>query len=225
MKKIFICAFCALLIGHETSLAQDAIMRPYLGVSAGNAILAGSFDGKTFFQTDEDMMLVPKIKPAFGFGGVLGLRVNNGAGEIGYYYYKSEYTTMDGDYSGNCVTHLIRILGITKYLNAYADRTVSPYFDVDMSLSYSVCEKIAYPIGFIGEPISGNYGGFIIGVGGGILVNFSKKLVMDIKILPEYYTGTDIRVKGRDRYEITKFSNLLLQSTIGFKYFFKTRII
>lgn len=225
MKRRYILILCTILLCTGPSYTQDAVMRSYIGFSAGNAILAGSFNGSTFFQTNEDILLVPKIKPAFGIGGVLGLRLNNGAGEIGYYYYKSEYTSMEGDYSGDCVTHLIRILGITKYLNAYADRTVSPYIDVDISFSYSVLDKIAYPIGLASDPSSGTYGSFIIGMGAGILFNFSEHLVMDIKILPEYYTGTDIRVKGRERYEITKFGNLLLHSTIGVKIYFKTRII
>jgi len=53
------------------------------------------------------------------------------------------------------------------------------------------------------------------------LIKLSDKLALDIRILPELYTGTDIRVKGYKWYKIAKFGNFLLQSTIGIKYYFK----
>lgn len=198
-----------------TGISQEIVIKPYVGISGGNLLFAGSFDGSSFFQTDQDILLVPKINPAFGLGAVIGLTLDNGAGEIGYYYYRSEYTTMERDYSGQCTIHLFRILAITKYFNAYADRKISPYLDFEMSGSHAVFDKIAYPVGQPDHPSSGSYGAFILGLGAGSLFRVSDKLAFDLKILADYYMGTDIRVKERDRYEIKKFGNLLVHSTLG----------
>jgi hypothetical protein len=219
--RLFI-VICAMLLYIPCGFSQETVIRPYMGVSAGALIFAGSFDGASYFQTDEDILLVPSINPAWGLGGVVGIRLNNGAGEIGYYYYRSEYTTMENDYSGECAIHLIRVPGITKYLNRYADWRLNPYVDFEMSVSFSVFDKIAYPIGQSELPASGSYGAFILGLGGGTLFRISDQFSLDLKILADYYMGTDIRVKGRDRYEISKFGNLLLQGNIGLKYCFKT---
>jgi hypothetical protein len=213
--------FCAHLFFIISGFSQEIVIRPYLGVAGGNLIFAGSFDGSSYFQTDQDILLVPKINPAFGLGAVIGIRLNNGAAEAGYYYYRSDYTTMETDYAGECSIHLIRFLGITKYFNKYADGVMNPYFDFDMSASFSVFEKIAYPYDQFENSASGSYGAFILGLGGGTLVKISDRLSLDLKLLAEYYMGTDIRVKGRDRYEIQKFGSLLLNSTLGIKYYFK----
>ncbi len=201
--------------------AQEPVMRAYMGVSAGNLLFAGSFNGSDFFQTDEDIMLVPKIRPAFGVGGVLGIALGNGSGEFAYYYYRSEYTTMDPGYAGECSTHLFRVLGVTKYLNAWAERRISPFIDGEMSVSHSVFRKIGYPIGQPLEPGSGTYNALIFGFGGGTRIWFTEALAMELKLLPELYLGTDIRMKGRERYNIKKFNNLMLHSTLVIKYYFK----
>ena len=128
---------------------------------------------------------------------------------------------MDEDYSGKCTTHLIRFLGFTKYFNKYAEGIVRPYIDIDFSVSWSNFNKIAYPLNNIEEPLSARYGGIIVGLGAGILIKISNKLAIDIRVLPEYYVGSSIRVKGYEFYNIKGFGNFLLQNAIGIKYYCK----
>ena len=201
--------------------SQAEEIRPYFGISAGYFLITGSFNGSEFFQTDDHIVLVPKIKPSFGLGGVIGIGSNKFAVDIGYHMTRSEYTSMDEGYSGKCVTHLVRFLGFTKYFNKYAEGTVSPYIDTDLSIAWSNFDKIAYPIGNIEDPLPARYSAIIIGLGVGTLIKLSDKLAMDIRILPEYYIGSSIRVKGYEFYNIEKFGNFFLQSTIGIKYYFK----
>lgn len=202
--------------------AQTVEMSTHFGISAGYSLITGSFNGSDYFQTDDHIVLVPSIKPSFGLGGVIGFGSNKFALDIGYYMTKSDYTSMDKGYSGTCVTHVVRFLGVTKYFNKYAEGIVRPYFDVDLAIAWNVCDKIAYTPHNIEDPLSAKYGGIIIGLGAGTLIKMSDKLALDIRVLPELYTGTDIRVKGYKWYEIAKFGNFLLQSTIGIKYYFKT---
>jgi len=203
--------------------SQAIEMRPYIGISAGYTIIAGSFNGSDFFQTDDHIVLVPRIKPSFGLGGVIGLiESNQMAIDIGYFMTRSEYTTTDEGNSGKCTTHLIRFLGFTKYFNKYAEATVCPYFDIDLSFARNVFNKIAYSPYNTEDLLSAKYGGIIIGLGVGTLIKLSDKLAIDIRVLPEYYMTSNIRVKGYDYYSIKKFGNFLLQSTIGIKYYFKS---
>ncbi|MFH0755657.1 MAG: hypothetical protein V2B15_00025 [Bacteroidota bacterium] len=224
MKKKYEILFAVILLSSfQWLFSQDTEIKYSIGVSAGHLFLAGSFNGKSYFETDESILLVPKIESSFGMGGVLGVAFGGGALETGYFRYRSDYTTMEAGYTGHCTTHLIRIIGINKYFKAYADRRVSPYMDFEMALSYSVFDKIAYPIGQVQDPGPATYGTLILGMGAGTLVRFSERLALDIKILPEYSMGTDIRVKGQDRYSITKFGNFLMHTTFGLKYFSKPR--
>jgi hypothetical protein len=200
---------------------QSEVMHSYFGISGGYTLITGSFNGSDFFQTDEHIVLVPTIKPSFGLGGVIGIGSNKFALDIGYYITRSDYTSMDEGFSGKCTTHMIRVLGLTKYFNKYAEGNVRPYIDFDFSGSWSRFDKIAYPVYNIEDPLSARYSGIIIGLGAGTLIKMSDKLAMDIRVLPEFCIGTDIRVKGYKWYEIAKFGNFLLQSTIVLKYYFK----
>ena len=202
--------------------SQAVEMRPYFGISGGYTLITGSFNGSDFFQTDDHIVLVPKIKPSFGLGWVIGLiESNQMALDIGYFMTRSEYTSMDEGYAGKCTTHMIRFLGFTVYFKKYAEGNVRPYIDFDLSGSWSNFNKIAYPLNNTDEPLSARYGGLIIGLGAGTLINLSDKFALDIRVLPEYYAGSSIRVKGYKLNNIKKFGNFLLQSTIGIKYYFK----
>lgn len=211
--------FCLFFMARVFS--QDAVIRPILGIGAGHMFLTGSFNGSSFFETDEDILLVPKINPAFGFGGVAGLSVNDGAFEMSYYRYESEYTTMEEEYSGKCVSHLVRFLGISRDLNAIAKGRINPYIDLDFSVAFTKFDKVAYPIYQSSDPSPASYTGLIFGFGGGFRAWISEGFALDLRVLPEYYMGTDIKVKGRDRYEISKFGNFLLHTTLSLKYYFK----
>ncbi len=220
-KKLFHLTLILLFFLSVEVKSQSEEIRSYFGISVGYFIFTGSFNGSEFFQTEDHIVLVPRIKPSFGLGGVIGIGSNKFAVDIGYYITKSDYTSMDEGYSGKSVTHLVRFLGATKYFNKYAEGTVSPYIDIDLSVAWNKFDKIAYPLNDVEEPLSAKYGGIIIGLGAGTLIKLSEKLAMDIRVLPEYYIGTDIRVKGYKWYEIAKFGNFLLQCNIGIKYYFK----
>ena len=202
------------------SSAQETLIRPYLGITGGHTIMAGSFNGQDFFRTDEDIMLVPRIRPAFGVGGVAGLAYEKFSIDLAYHFARSEYTTSEEEYAGSCTNHMVRFLGVKKYFGAHSLGRLIPFVDVDLSMVINQLELIAYPMGNMNSPVSGRYGGISFGAGAGIRIILSDMLVADIRVLPEYYLGTDIRVKGRDWYQISKFGNLLLHNTIGINYQF-----
>lgn len=204
-----------------SATSQEIKIRPYTGVSADYIILTGSFDGKSFFTTEEEIVLVPELNPALGLGILFGIKMGTGAIDFAYHVSQMEYSSREDGFSGKSTTHLIRYLSFKKYFKSFSDKTIQPYVDIDLSVAFSHFKKISYLINNQAEVRSANYGGIIFGTGIGSQISLSKSLALDFKVLPELYIGTDIRSKASERYEITKFNNFLLISSIGINYYFK----
>jgi hypothetical protein len=211
-------AFPALLL-HS----QNLTIRPYTGISADYLLLAGSFDGKSYFTTDNEIILVPRLSPAAGLGIMFGIAMGNGAIDFAYHISRMNYTSLEEGFSGKSTTHLIRYLGYKGYFKSFTGKKMRPYLDIDLSIAFSHFENISYSRSNINEVRSANYGGIIFGVGVGSQFSLINNLAIDLKILPEFYIGTDIRSKESKRYEIKKFNNFLLINSIGIVYFFKSK--
>ena len=74
MKKLFLSLPILIFVLVYNVYSQDISFRPFLGVSANYIILTGSFDGESFFETENEIIFVPKIEPNFGFGVQGGIR-------------------------------------------------------------------------------------------------------------------------------------------------------
>lgn len=70
---------------------------------------------------------------------------------------------------------------------------------------------------------SANYNGMIVGLGIGIQLNLNKHIALDLRALPKYYFGTDIKLKGETNYAIKKFNNFLLINSFGINYYFNKK--
>jgi hypothetical protein len=203
---------------------QGIILRPYIGISAGYMLLAGNFDGKSVFTlpTDE-IILVPKLSPAPGFGVQFGIRSNHTEFDWAYNISRMKYTSLTDGFSGTSTNHFIRLLGVKGFIGSIVKKKVKPYIYFDWSLATSHFEKLAYnpsaPLDFK----SANYIGMIVGLGAGIQLNLNKHLALDLRLLPEYYFGTDIKSKGERDYPIKKFNNFLLINSFGINYYFNKR--
>jgi hypothetical protein len=160
------------------------------------------------------------LKPAIGIGIFFGIKMGNGAIDHAYHITRMEYASIEDGFSGKSTTNLIRYLSFKKYFSAMAEKKFKQYLDFDLSIAFSHFEKISYPLNNISEIRSANYSGIIFGVGIGSEIELTKNLALDLKILPEFYAGTDIRSEKGERYEIKKFYNFLLINSIGFKYYF-----
>ena len=200
--------------------AQEIRIQPYTGLAVDYIILAGSFDGTSFFTTDDETILVPKLKPDFGYGFLFGFKMGKGAVDFAYHISFMEYTSMEDGFSGKSTSHFIRYLSYKRHFNTPEEKKFIPYIDFDLSIAFSHFEKISYPLYQQSEILSANYGGVIFGIGVGSQLYLTERLTLDLKILPELYIGTDIRAKGSERYEIAKFSNFLLINSIGLNYYF-----
>ena len=71
-KKLIYLTLASLFFFSVEVKSQADEIRSYMGISAGYTLITGSFNGSEFFQTEDHIVLVPKIKPSFGMGGVIG---------------------------------------------------------------------------------------------------------------------------------------------------------
>jgi hypothetical protein len=196
----------------------------YFGISTDYILLTGNFDGKGFFSPDNnETILVPKLSPNIGFGAQIGMMYENLGFDWAYYYSRMDYTSQTDGFSGIGTTHLIRWLGVKCYFNGSNEKRIKPYIDIDLSIAISHFDKLTYLSNNTSDFRSANYTGFIIGAGIGTLIKLNKNLALDLKVLPEYYSGTKIKSKGEPDHSIKKFNNFLLINSFGINYYFNKK--
>ena len=206
---------------------EAIVLQPFVGVSADFILLTGNFDGKSLFSLPESnqVVLVPKLSPSPGFGIQFGIKSKHVEVDWAYNLSMMKYTSVDAELSGTSTNHFIRLLGVKGYLGKSFEKKIKPYIYFDWSLAISSFENISYSsTGSTKENItSANYMGMIVGLGTGIQMNTGKNFAFDLRILPEYYFGTDVKSKGFRDYPIKQFNNFLLVSSIGINYYFNKK--
>lgn len=220
LRVIFSVAF--LCITTLSASGQNKV-RQFIGISADNIVLKGSFNGNSFFTTENEIILVPKLDPGFGAGFQYGFNLGGGIFDIGYHLSRVNFTTVDPSISGTGTIHLFRYLGLKMFLWPKSGKKFKPYLDIDLAGSVAHFEKITYKGGITTNLTSANFGGIILGSGLGGQLALGNSLVLDLRILPEVYIGTDIIAKKSDRAEINKFTNFLLVNSIGINYYFSSK--
>ena len=203
--------------------------RQNLEISANNIIFSGSYDGKSFFDAGNEAILVPKMKPGIGAGIEYGFGIgSNGGVDFAYRFSVSDYTTMYNDISGKATVHVVKLLGFKIYFDRFAQSRVKPYwYIIDWTLTFGHFNRIAYTDGIVDEKEvkgrSANFNGMAFGSGLGLQCMLAKNLAIDLRVLPELQFVTDLKTKGMERHDVSKFKNLMLINTLGIRYYFKER--
>jgi hypothetical protein len=61
------------------------------------------------------------------------------------------------------------------------------------------------------------------GLGAGIEFYLGEKIALDLKVLPEFLMGTDVKSKGNSNVPVKKFGNLQLISSFGMNFYFNKK--
>lgn len=210
----------ALLVTFSIQGYSQSKIRQFIGVSGDNILLRGSYDGSSYFSTTNEIILVPRLDAGFGAGIQYGFNLGGGEFSFGYRIEKAGFTTVEPTISGTGTIHLIQFFGLKLFLAHSQEKKFRPYLDIDMTGSVAHFKDIAYTGPTITDLKPANYGGIIFGAGLGGLVMLNSSLALDLRVLPEFYIGTDIKAKGSDRSEIKKFNNFMLLNSIGLNYYF-----
>jgi hypothetical protein len=190
-----------------------------IGVKGNYAFLEGSFNGRDYFTTDEEIIIVPDIKGAVGFGLSIGANFRKFSYDFSYYRSIHRYNYSDANFEGTCTNNIIRFLGIKGYFNP--DKWFNPFIDFDISGHWITLEKGAIRSETPENIIPATYGGISMGLGGGISFQAGRNISFDIGTVASWLVGTDIKAKKSKDYEISRFSNLLLNSSFGITWHFR----
>jgi len=195
-----------------------------INISATDVIFAGSFNGKSYFSTEEETILVPKMAPGIGLGVEYGYAFNDQLTiDFAYRFGNSDYTTMYSDVSGKSTTHVIQLLGVKWVFTSFIESRVKLYYHFDWSLAFCHFNRIAYDYTPPDTDIllrSANYSGMALGSGLGLQCMLSKNLALDLRVNPDFYFVTDLKSKSKTRHEVSRCLNLMLVSTLGLQYYF-----
>ena len=229
IKKVFFTTIIFLALFPFASEAQLNFDRykQFVEISATDIIFAGSYDGKSYFATNDEVILVPKIKPGIGLGIDYGFVIGDHASiNFAYRFNTSDYTTMYEDITGKSTIHVVHLLDLKFYFIKFAEKRIKFYYNFDWSLTFCHFNKIAFDNNVPGNFVnlrSANFSGMAFGSGFGMQCMLSRNLAIDLRVLPEFQFVTDLKTKSKERHEVAKFNNLMLINTFGLKYYFKER--
>ena len=194
--------------------------RPFLGISANYVLIAGSFDGKSYFAADEETILVPKLEPGFGFGINGGYRFRNFSIDFLYKHSSHNCSFIDST-AGKAGFNVIKYLGIKSYLGQ--SEVFQPFLDFDLSGAWMRVSNASYLESSPREIKKATYGALILGFGGGIALTFAHKLSFEMEILPAWYIGTNAKGIRKVNYEVQKFNSFKLDISTSLIYYFKSK--
>jgi len=215
MKKVTL-----LLLLFFPFYCAEGTFRYYLGGSAEFVMIAGSFDGESFFEIDNQVIMVPKIDPGFGFGINGGFRFGNFAIDFQYKRSGHNATLMDGS-STTCNMNVIKFLGFKSYMGN--THLIKPFIDFDLSGSWIKIAEASYWYDSPANLTWASFGAVILGLGIGTEIRPHKRIGIEIECLPAWYVGTDTKGIERINYEITKFGNFKLDGSLSLIYYFNEK--
>ncbi|MEZ5073015.1 MAG: hypothetical protein R2751_19230 [Bacteroidales bacterium] len=235
LLRILLGSLVSLFPAHQILAQDDDLGNMHGFVELGTSFdwIVGSFNGNSWFELDEGILLVPKIQAHPGVGITLGYLVEPpGLGTeqrqgnpfgMSFSYYRSSgtYTTLESDYQGECTLHLVRYLGFIGYPGFDSQRRLHPFFDLDFSMLAARFETIAHPFGDMDSPMPGKYVGIIFGMGGGLSLDVAPHFALNAEVLPQFLAGSSVKAEEWERADIKKFGNFMLHSTLSLRYYFK----
>lgn len=204
---------------NAQALKSNKSMWGIIGLKANYILINGAFNGEDYFTTDNEIIIVPDINNALGFGITAGANFRVFSYDFTYYRSIHHYNYIDSSFSATCTNNIIRFLGLKGYFNP--DKWFNPFIDFDISGHWITLKKGAIRENAPESIIPATYGGISLGLGGGISFQAGRNISFDIGAVASWLVGTDVKANKSKYYEISRFSNFLLNSSFGLTYHFR----
>jgi hypothetical protein len=221
MKKIyFILILFPLIVVLHAQDYQAFSIRSYLGVSTYAVFIAGNFDGNSHFPLDNEVVMVPKLSPGYGFGIIGGFRFPKAS--LDFCYKRTAHSCSFVDNSlGEAAFNVIKFLGVKLY--AGNSPAIKPFFDIDLSGTWMRVTNASFSD--VDPDILGkaSFGAIIFGLGAGLALEPGKHIGIEIEVLPAWYMGTDVKGILKSDYEVTGFNSFKFDTGICLIYYFKSK--
>ena len=200
--------------------SQTITFRPYLGISANYVLITGNFDGESYFAVDDEVILVPKLDPGFGFGINGGIRFQKSA--LDFLYKRSMHNCSFIDSTGGKATfNVIKFIGFKSYLGKVS--AIRPFLDFDFSGAWMRVTHASYLESNLQDDAKATYGSLILGFGGGVEATITDRIHIELEALPAWYLGTDVTGIRKDNYEVQKFNSFKFDISVSFIYYFNAK--
>lgn len=204
---------------------NDASSGPYLGLTFLFNSFSGDFDGKKYFDFNEETILVPKMKSGLGFGITLGskykLQRNKCiAAELAYYHSTHDNARLSG--GARSVFFNMFTLNLKYYF--LANKIIQPFFNGEFGLS-----KLSVEGGTLFGPpevaIFGDasYRGLSVGIGGGIAHYPNPKVSINLGIIFRFLMVGSVKGEFVEAPDIETLISINPNITIGITYSFLNR--
>jgi len=229
MKQILILS--AFIIIYSNIFSQETEKKEksyftFVGISCNDALIIGRFNGKSYFETADEVIAVPKLTNGIGAGIKLGFFGDNFSLEFGYirtiHDYKAEIFYMPDTIkkiSGKAYANVVKFFNIKSYTKL--NNQFKFYYEFDFSGTWIKVKNVSYTYYYPDITGDATYGGLLLGVGAGINWAPAKRVFLNFGIRPLYYIGTDVKGKMGDNLNIKKFSNFRLTLDLGVSFFIK----
>ncbi len=222
MSTVILCFILSLIYGQHINaqaLKSNKSMWCIIGIKADYILIKGAFNGEDYFTTDDEIIIVPDINSAPGFGITAGANFRVFSYDFTYYRSVHHYSYIDENFSATCTSNIIRFLGIKGYFNP--DKWFNPFIDFDISGHWITLKKGAIREDAPEKIIPATYGGISLGLGGGVSFQACRQFSLDIGAMASWLVGTDVKARKSKYYEISRFSNMLLNCSLGLTYHFR----
>jgi hypothetical protein len=189
LKQVPLAAALALLLLAQAipgMAKNDGIL---IGIVAPYNTFAGDFDGNNYFNSGEEIYLVPKMESAFGYGVTAGSRNGNMDWEFYYAHSKHNFT-----FAEIRDTAAFDAIGANTRFNANVRGIFKPYVNFGMDFCWLKANQASMTTYGSLRTGSAKYSG--LGLFGGVGIGISPVKLFTLYIGGELRWGMFGRVKG-----------------------------
>ncbi len=212
----FLTVFLA-LASLQTASAQER-QSPKLGlyieIPFYYNMFAGDFDGDHYFDTGFELIMVPNPESNYGYGIVVGRRLDQSSVEFGYVQSSHDYTFLDHQ---DKMTLSLFLMGAKAYVTR--NKIIQPYISGEFAVAYLKVKKGAVteiePYVFKDT----SFLGLTLGAGGGISFHPLPPVSLNIGAVFSWLTFGSVRVSG-ERYKLDSLNSLNFNLRAGLSYTF-----
>jgi len=220
LSRVFILCFLTVFIALVSVQPASAQGRQspklgyYIEIPVYYNMFAGDFDGDHYFDTGFNLIMVPDPESNYGYGIVVGKRLEQASFEFGYVQSSHDYTFVDHQ---DKMTLSLFLMGGKAFFTK--NKLIQPYISFEFAVAYLKVQNgaITEIEPFVFEDTS--YLGLTLGAGGGISLHPLPPVSLNIGAVFSWLTFGSVKVGG-ERYKLESLNSFNFNLRAGLSYTF-----
>lgn len=220
LRSCTVAGLAILVIGGPCPRAFAAAYNacgPYVQIAAAYNAVASGFDGKGYFASDEELMLVPRLDPGTGWSAAVGWRWSANAFEISYCRSVHDCSYLDTALS----TASYNLVDLNFKHFYQIDRRFQPYFSADFGVPgwFGVKQgSFSTATGLANGDLS--YTGLVLGGGGGVAYHLTPRFAVIAGAAARWFWITDLNTGAGVNWQVSGLSAFSPAAVLGMTYVF-----